>query len=43
MSMSEDLKEELIEELPSVAISGSSIRTKPGTNPDEAFDEDVEE
>lgn len=41
--MDEDLKEELVKELPSIAISGSSIRTKPGTDPDELKDESENE
>jgi len=36
--MSEEKREELKEELPKVAVAGSSVRTKPGTDPDEAFD-----
>lgn len=39
MPMSEEKKEELKEELPKVAVAGSSVRTRPGTDPDEAFDD----
>lgn len=39
MPLSDEKKEELKQEMPQVAIAGSSIRTKPGTDPDEAFDD----
>lgn len=35
--MSDEKLEELKEEMASVTVTGSSVRTKPGTDPDEAF------
>lgn len=39
MPLSDEKKEELKEEMPKVAVAGSSVRTKPGTDPEEAFDD----